>query len=294
MPDLPNAHLVDLLQRAADTRQKVVHNNPAESSPAHADQLYSVRKTGDEKVSSRLVLGADVFTAVAADQLGALATLVRGGDTVFGLFPLMRAAIENAVGVLWLLDPAASHVQRWARAGLAEYDTLSRDLDIVSHWLAKADQGRGHQKKQRTDLRKELEASFPLPTDIQDVDIPETRKLDAPPYALAGETIPTIEHNISSYLDDTGHTTWRGVYGYLCSRGTHASLGSAQFIDALPLGTGFTLSGPRLIWLVRATLAAYGRALEHFVQWCGWNGDPVDELIYEISLLDPMDGENAS
>ena len=68
-------------------------------------------------MSDRVVLVGDLWTLIASDQLGAVGTLLRGGE-ILGLFPVLRSSIEHSCAAFWVLDALVSPEVRAARAAL--------------------------------------------------------------------------------------------------------------------------------------------------------------------------------
>jgi hypothetical protein len=111
------AEIAGVLAEARVVRQALLQPEPAAESPAKHE--LSTAPEASVAAVKRLITSADLWTLVAADQLFGLSLLVRNGETVFSLFPILRSIVEHGASVAWILDDESDAHTRAARASLA-------------------------------------------------------------------------------------------------------------------------------------------------------------------------------
>lgn len=94
--------IADVLADARVVRQALLQPEPAEDSAANHD--LSATPQASVAAVKRLITSADLWTLIGADQLFGISLLVRNGETVFPLFPILRSIVEHGASVAWVLD----------------------------------------------------------------------------------------------------------------------------------------------------------------------------------------------
>ncbi len=97
--------LAYVISSAADLRRRIWCRDLDPASPAAGELASTAAELGTDEPIRRLVVLADLWTMVASDQLGALATLVGSKQNLLGVFPIARSIIEHCATVLWVLAP---------------------------------------------------------------------------------------------------------------------------------------------------------------------------------------------
>ncbi len=224
----------------------------------------------------RVVLVADLWSLIAADQLHGVAVLLRSGASVFSLFPLCRSIIEHCCTLVWVLDPQASPEVRGARAALA-IDRSNEELcKAAAHLGGKGSSAHSDRRRVMRDHRTEVAAAFPIDTDLSC-------------GKVAGEVRigPTdVLRHFGSRWGDARE--WEGVYDYLCAAATHPSLAGFEFFAADDDGNVMpSVPVSFLDRLLRATFVPFLKAMEHFQLYCGWEDEPLSDLIDAANAVFP-------
>jgi hypothetical protein len=134
-------------------------------------------------------------------------------------------------------------------------------------------------KRGRRALKKELEEQLGQFGEL---------KLDAPPFILGGEALPSVEDLAIDELTRLHgqRETWSGYYDLMCKLGTHPSLAPIAFAVAPADGGSMTVPGDLLNNVTATALQAYHAALGYVAEWCGWDhaeliglGEAIGELV---------------
>jgi hypothetical protein len=253
--------IADFLDEVRQTRRQLGTGELPDDSPAAHFAALAVRERGDADLSNHIVLLADLWTLIGGEQLSSLATLIRGDEYAFGLFPLARSVIEHSTATIWVIDPTVSPEQRAARAALAIYRSNQEMVTAAAHLDKTSDVYKAKKAELRAH-RKRINEQFPNGTD-----------LDARAPSVAGEhsLSPTdlVKHFANAAGTDSRQT--EGIYDYLCAAANHPTLAAFEFIGSEAEGHLPTMDDDFLDRLIRTVLGPYLMALQGFAAYCSWD-----------------------
>jgi hypothetical protein len=260
--------IADVLAEARVVRQTVLRPEPAEDSPASHD--LSTTPTASVAAVRRLITCADLWTLIAADQLFGVSLLVRNGETVFSLFPLLRSIVEHGASVAWVLDDGADARTRTARASLAALRSQEELAKAASRMGGKGSETHQDAKARLKQLRADVEAEF--------------GSLDLSPLQIANETLASPTDLVERFGHRWGEAReWVGVYDYFCGTANHPSLNAVEYFDRTNPSAGAQIPPDLLNRLLRAALVPHLKALEYLCAYMGWSTEPVDAYIDQIN-----------
>ena len=262
--------IADVLAEASAVRQAVLQPEPAEDSPASHD--LGAAPEASVAAVRRLITSADLWTLIAADQLFGVSLLVRNGETVFSLFPLLRSIVEHGASVAWVLDDSADTRTRTARASLSALRSQEELAKAASRMGGKGSETHQDAKARLKQLRADVEAEF--------------GSLDLNPLALANETLARPTDLVERFGQRWGEEReWVGVYDYLCGTANHPSLNAVEYFDRTNPTVGAQIPPDLLNRLLRAALLPHLKALEYLCAYMGWSTEPVDVYIDQINAV---------
>jgi hypothetical protein len=258
--------IADLLASARDATSQLTPgaDSPAEhelTAPAHPDYAP---KTAVE----RLIASVELWTVIASDQLYGLSTILRDGESAFGIFPLLRSVLEHSALVAWSLDDEATPRIRAARASLSALRS-AHDLHKAASYMG----GKGSETQQAAKARMKQ-----LKVDVGT----EFGSLQLDPLELEGESVATPTVTLRHFGERWGNPReWEGIYDYLCSTGTHPSLGGFEYFGR----TGIEIKPDTLNRLLRSAIVPYIKALEYFCSYMDWSNEPIDAFIDRVNAV---------
>lgn len=279
MPD-PAADVRDsiaaLLRDGEGLRRQLLLADPASASPARHDLDAAAKDLGTSEAVERVIRLADLWTLIEAEHLRGIGVLLQDGNTVFPMFPLLRAVIEHAAWVCWLLDPEADSRERARRAALAHLRSDQEILGVAKRWAGADTAEYRAAKKQLDDTRASIDRDF----DHLDTQVP----------TVDGEKIATptkvVEH-LGAHLGDARQ--WRGTYEYLCGTANHPSQNAFEFVEAGESGkTYLALTGDFVNRMMRVAVVAFLHSLTHMTSYLGWPTEPI--RAYQERVNTVLDG----
>ena len=251
---------------------------PLDSMATHYAEL-ALAERGTTAITDRVIVLADLWTLVAAEQLASMAALIRAGEHVFGLFPLARSVVEHSAAVVWVLAPDLSVEQRCARAALA-IDRSNEELVTASAHLAdKSNETYKARRAAMRELREQVVTEFPDYTDLA-----------ASPKTIAGETPVSPTALVRHFAEAAGFNPreWEGIYDYLCAAANHPTLAAFEFFsEEGQSGHLPTMSEDFLDRLIRAVISPCLMALQGYAAYCGWDASIVADLLARSAELFP-------
>ena len=256
--------VADLLADARGIREGLLQ--PAPGPDSAAEHELTVAGVSSRAVE-RLIACVDLWTLVAGDQLYGLSLLVRDGQTVFSLFPLLRSVLEHATWVIWALDDTATPRLRAARASLAALRSAEALNKAASGMGGRGSTTQEATKARFTQLREEVQAEF--------------GSLQLEPLQLEDERLAGPTEVIAHFGERWGNPReWIGIYDYLCATATHPSLSPYEYFDPTNADSaGAEVSADLLSRLLRAALVPYLKSLEALAAYMGWPTEPLDAYI---------------
>jgi hypothetical protein len=252
----------DVLRAAAAVRQHVVQPNINPVSPQAVDNRDALA-AGRGTVMDRPVLVADLWTAVAAVQIGAAAVMIGAedpGSVLIGMSPLLRSVLEHSAATVWVLDNQVGPEIRAARAALYHLRGLEDSTKAASHLGGHGNKSHAEARAQLRALRKVLVKQFPNGTD-----------LTVSPPVIAGERSPSPTGPVLHYGERWGiDKEWEGIYDYLSAAANHPNMLTFELLgDADGLIDRFCL----------AMISPYVKALQHFADYCGFPRAELDQFV---------------
>jgi hypothetical protein len=192
---------------------------PAEqdSTPApiwELERLAWLDTLGSEKPAGWVNEITSTYLAEAAHQVLAVGHLLRNGTVTAALDPLVRAAIERAGRVKWILDPGIETRERAIRAGIELGVSYQHYREVLAR-LGADDTTRKSQKKRDSRHRELLESWFQVdrpPRDPCDESSKPTK--DMTQWAIEGQSFPTYTEvaQIALGNEQTTHGQAAGSY----------------------------------------------------------------------------------
>jgi hypothetical protein len=208
---------------------------------------------------------ADLWTLLEAEHLRGIGVLIDDGTTVFPIFPLLRAVIEHAAWVCWILDPKADTRQRAIRAALSQLRSDEEILGVAKRWAGSDTEEYPKAKQRLVDTRASLARDF------EDLDIGTS--------TLEGHKVASPREVIEHFGACNGNPReWLGTYAYLCGTATHPSENAFEFVDADVDGkVHLVLSEDFVNRMVRVGISAFAHSLVHLASYLGWPRDALRE-----------------
>jgi len=270
-----SAELVNVLIDCREARHQLPRADlPTDSVAQHYADL-ALQERGTPNPADRVAMVVDLWTLVAAEQLGSIAVLIAAGEPIFALFPVCRSAIEHSCLAVWTVDPETSPETICARAALGMLRSHQELCAAASRMGGKGSDVHQRQRAQLRALRAAIEREFPIGTDLEK-------------SIIASEAMPQPTDVLKHFGSRWGNEReWQGMYDYLCTV-THPTLAPYEFIDVDKRGNvTFNATEDFLERLVRATIVPYLKALEHYAAYFHWNHEPLDALFDRINLVLP-------
>jgi hypothetical protein len=246
----------------------------APDSPASGDVEACESELGTREPVSRVIRCADLWTAIAADQLSGLGLLIADGSTVFSMFPIVRSVIEHSAATVWVLDPDVSPRVRALRAALATVNSEEEACKASARLGGRGNEVHTASRRRLQDLRAAIQREFGT-------------EASGGGDVLIAEGLPRPGEIVRHYGARWGDERQaEGVYDYLCATGNHPSLMGFEYVtvDETTGLTGFDASD-MIERLARAALVPYMKALEHFVQYMGWGQSALDRFHTDVESV---------
>jgi hypothetical protein len=214
----------------------------------------------------------------ASYDLGAIGTLYKSFDTIFGPLPLARVVLEMAARVTYILDPSIDHRQRAARATIEEANSLQEMKKAEKRINGAGSDLYGRLRKRAREIAKEAMNVFGSGAEG-----------NPHQWRLEGQKLisPTDAVERFGAIQDRGRA-FVGIYDRLSTH-SHPGLGSTLFLDRADDGSvdGLTIRGSDLEDVAQNSLAFFHTALNHFVQYSGWKPVVLAELNDRIEEVFP-------
>ena len=273
-----------LLLDAPLVRSKVVARDPAPDSMAEWDLAACKKDIGTAAPVERVILCADLWTSIAANQLMGIGVLLYRRDTLFATFPILRSVIEHGAATTWVMDDKIDSRERAKRAALAALRS-EEEMVKVSAKLG----GRG------TDTNKAAKAQFRALREAIKVEFGDL--VESGGWSIDGVSLPKPTEMIEHFGGRWGDARqWSGMYDYFCATANHPSLSAFEYATLDGSGSsGFTASLDMVQRLVRAALVPYLKSMEYLCAYMGWDRSALDTYIDRINevlggvLSDPTD-----
>jgi hypothetical protein len=265
---------------AEDLRRRLVLSDPDPTSAARHDLDAALRDLGSDDAVARVIRLADMWTLLSAEHLRGMGILLLDGTTVFPMFPLLRAAIEHAAWVCWIMDPKADSRQRARRAALAQLRSDQEIVGVAKRWAGSATAEYRAAKESLDRTRKSITRDF--------------GDLDTQTQTIEGEKIASPTEVVDHFGDCVGDARqWRGTYDYLCGTATHPSQNAFEFVEVDPDGKPYlTLTNDFVNRMVRVGVVAHLHALSHFTAYLGWPRDAMRSYEDRIAKILDRYGES--
>lgn len=154
------------------------------------------------------------YLVEAAHQVRAIGVLLLGEVVTAALDPLVRAVVERAGRVKWILDPNVNPAQRGARAGLEFGVSLSAYRRTLERLGAPGVSRKKMQKRVRAH-KKQLEGLFTVerpPSDPGDSESPPSPEMAN--WVVAGEAYPNYGSNAEYALENESTTRRQAAAWY--------------------------------------------------------------------------------
>jgi hypothetical protein len=261
----------DVLAEARSLRSLLFHRDPAASSPAQQELDHAPAVFGSSVPIERLIHCADLWTLISSDQLYGLSVMLRNGQTVFSLFPMLRSIMGNSAWVTWVLDDKSAARQRAARASLAILRSQEELHKAASRMGGKSSPTSQAAKTRYEKTRADIGTEF--------------GSLQLAPLQLENELLPRPTEVIESFGGRWGDSReWTGMYDYLCGTANHPSLNANEYFDLTdPLHPVARIQDDLLNRLLRAALVPYLKSLEYFCAYMGWDATELDAYIDRVN-----------
>lgn len=243
-------------------RGHVVQPAPKFTSPQAADNKDALN-AGRGAVMDRPVLLADLWTAVASEQINATAVMIGSkdpGPVLIGMSPLLRSVIEHSAATVWVLDPKVGPEIRAARAALYYLRGSEDSVKAAAQLGGSGNQLHLEKRAELRALKRILANEFPNNTDV-----------NASPPLIAGEKSPSPTGPVLHYGNRWGvDKEWEGIYDYLSAAANHPNIVAFELLrDTAELLDRFCL----------AMISPYVKALQHFADYCGFPRAELDRLV---------------
>ncbi len=263
-----------LLIEAEDVRRNVLFADPDQESAARDDMKAAVQRLDDDEIVKRIIRLADLWMLLVADLLGGIGLLLRDRTTVFPVFPLLRAAIEHAAWVCWILDPRVGSRDRARRAALSLLRSDEEIVGVVKRW---AGPGSAEYRSTKERLKATRDA---VRREFGDLD-PDKNTIEGHRNATPTEVV----QHLGSCMDGDDRE-WRGTYDYLCGTATHPSQNAYEFFELDADGRPhLALTDDFVNRLARIGSAVFLHSLSHYVSYLGWRDSPLRAYQERVSTV---------
>jgi hypothetical protein len=274
----------DLLRAGRDAAQTAFGQwKPAAGS--HAEFEMSEAETvgwGDQMALVQVVL-LD-WTEAASGHLGALAAVVDAGEVTHSVPHLVRAVVEHAHKITWLLEPIhedGSPVtlhERAARAHLEELYSRKHRRDTVKKLY-----GRDSEAFRECDhLFRSFGGSLPALFSNMRGETSGLEELEAPAWLLAGQKWRGPTALAERYgRSVTGDRTLDGTYDALCAYSHPTLYAHREFLEHIQSDDGTvrrrSISTDFLARVVGGGATAFWRSSLDVASYFGWDLRPLEQ-----------------
>jgi hypothetical protein len=255
-----------LLKDGEDMRRSMMLAEPHADSPARTELDMAKAQLGSSAAVERAIRLVDLWTLLEAEHLRGIGILIDDGTTVFPIFPLLRAVIEHAAWVCWILDHNAETRARAIRAALAQLRSDQEIVGVAKRWAGTGNEVYTKAKRSLERTRDSLERDF--------------GDLDIGTATIEGQKIASPTEVIEHFGACIGGNSreWLGTYAYLCGTATHPSENAFEFVEADADGrVHLVLTEDFTNRMVRVGISAFTHSLEHLAAYLGWPRDPLRE-----------------
>lgn len=255
-----------LLKDGENVRRAMMLPDPHAESPARTELDMAKAQLGSSEAVERAIRLVDLWTLLQAEHLRGIGVLIDDGTTIFPIFPLLRAVIEHAAWVCWILDHNADTRPRAIRAALAQLRSDQEIVGVAKRWGGANSEPYAKAKRSLDTTRESLERDF------GDLDIGDS--------TIEGHKVASPTDVIEHFGACSGGNSreWLGTYAYLCGTATHPSQNAFEFVEADADGSvHLVLSQDFTNRMVRVGISAFTHSLAHLAGYLGWPRDPLRE-----------------
>lgn len=253
-----------LLKDGEDLRRQLLLPDPTPGSAASHDLATASRQLGSSEPVERVISLVDLWTLLEAEHLRGMGVLIEDGTTVFPIFPLLRAVLEHAAWVCWLLDPDAGSRGRAVRAALAHLRSDQEIVGVAKRWGGSSTSAYRDAKSRLQLTRNSIVRDF--------------GNLDTQTSTIDNETIASPTQVVEHFGACEGNArVWRGTYDYLCGTANHPSQNAFEFVERDGGRAYLTLTNDFVNRMARIGLAAFLHSLAHLADYLGWPRDAMRE-----------------
>jgi hypothetical protein len=263
--------IAELLADARSLRALLFQRDPSALSLARYELDHAIADYGSSVPIERVVHCADLWTLVSSDQLYGLSIMIKDGQTVFSLFPVLRSVMEHSAWVTWVLDDEVTARRRAARASLAVLRNQEELQKAASRMGGKISPTRQDAKARYERMRADIGTEF--------------GSLQLDPLQIDDEALPRPSKVIEAFGARWGDSReWCGMYDYLSGTANHPSLNANEYFDlADPAHPVARIQDDLLNRLLRAVLVPYLKSLEYFCSYMGWDATRLDGYIDRVN-----------
>jgi len=248
------------------------------------DQLVLRSEFASDRSSSGIYLITAHYLSEASLEMKAMAVLIRARVVHYSLAQLVRAIVERAGVVGWILDDPGSWQLRMRRADLAwavsnfKYTNLYRtsDPDAVEHL-----------KTERAEIKSELEHLFPISDEVGFV---TSYNGDPPGWMVCGDSYPSFRNlSVEAFKSpNTESTLAKYVYDYLAVHSHPTIHAGMELVEQISTeDSEYKMTDADVNRLVRIALTAL---LNGIRRWDGYFRDnPPQRVFFRESLFDRFD-----
>ena len=238
---------------------------PWSENPEEFDPLYVLSMMGVHVID---------YLAIAINHLAAAGMLVRSGEYLYSVVPVIRASAEASASVVWLLDRTCRPRQFAARVMLDRLTSFQRQIDDTSR---AGDVG-------ARDAIKECQKSLRYFFDKSEI-TKSSGGWDGK-AALAGESVPGLEQKWALLGRHYGQAKdYERLYGRL-SLLTHPNI---THLEMLKSHGSYFVHPEELRGHLWIGFRLYREAMQHAVTFFGWGRDhePLIELDNRLIAVFP-------
>ncbi len=262
--------VADLLAGAATCRESLKIDKWPASSAASVELASAGDRFGP--AVGRLIRSVDLWMVIATDHLAGISIIVRSGESLFSIFPLLRSTLEHSAYVVWALDNKVDTKRRAARAALVALTSQEELAGVASLLGGPGSATRIEQRAHSKELREAVAAEFGVKI-VQ-------------PYTIEGEEVPRFTDIIEHFGKRWGDARrYSGLYGYLCGTANHPSFNAYEYFDLTDPTASPQLSVDGLVRLVQPVMVPYLKALEATTAYMGLPENPMNEYIDRVNLV---------
>jgi len=264
----------------------IIDGNPEGPAAGSAAQLEHEHLQHDPPYPSRapslVPMTSYFYLSTAAEHMGGLGALYAAEEVAYPPPLLIRAVVEHAARVVWLLDNEIDVRNRLARAYLEELFSRVEYKKTIGRLAGKHSDEYKHAGEALKDLRKEAGETFG-----------EKVVDEAGVHRIHGASMPGLEDCVASLISklmaDTPIPDARGVYdrvSNLCHPTSYTHAERWKVVDhegkqRLASNVGATDHDRP----ARLAMVAFCEAVKHLVSYNGWEHTQLDALMDRLPPL---------